>query len=136
MGYIASTRPGDCWINEGLLKVVSDGLKANGIVDWGYDYFIVGDCWSSMTRSVDGTLQANVTTFADGMQSLSNYVQSNNQKFGVTLGAGSKTCQGYPGSLYHEIMDAGQLYNLGAEYLRYESCYGEGISAQERFTKM
>jgi len=54
----------------------------------------------------------------------------------LTLGSGSKTCLGFPGSLDHDYVDAGLLYNWGVEYLRYQNCYPDGVSATQRFTKM
>lgn len=70
------------------------------------------------------------------MPALVDYVKANGQKVGLTLSGGSKTCFGFPGSLDYEYVDAGQLYNWGVEYLRYQNCHPEGVSATQRFTKM
>lgn len=70
------------------------------------------------------------------MPALVSYLKNNGQKVGLTLGGGTKTCFGFPGSLDHEYVDAGQLYNWGVEYLRYQNCYPGLASATQRFTKM
>jgi alpha-galactosidase len=60
-----------------------------------------------MQRDADGSIGWNNETFSEGMPALVNYLNNNKQKVGLTLGGGSKTCFGFPGSLDHEYVDAG-----------------------------
>lgn len=57
-------------------------------------------------------------------------------KFGLLMGSGDKTCQGYTGSLNHEHSDADQVSRWGVEFLRYDSCYAGTHSAVSRYTAM
>ena len=48
---------------------------------------------------------------------------------------------GYPGSLGHETEDAAFWASLGADYLKYDNCYNEGLSgtpklSQDRYAAM
>lgn len=70
------------------------------------------------------------------MKDLGDHIHDAGLKFGLSLGSGSKTCNGYPGSLGNEMTDAGSIWNWGVDYLRYGNCYAEGVSAKDRFTSM
>jgi len=74
--------------------------------------------------------------FPLGMKDMADHVHNAGLKFGLTLGSGSKTCQGYFGSLKNELVDAGSLWSWGVDYLRYSNCFGEGIPAKDRYTSM
>jgi len=70
------------------------------------------------------------------MKDMGNHIHNAGLKFGLTLGSGSKTCLGYPGSLGNERNDAGSLWQWGVDFLRYGSCYAEGVPAKDRYTTM
>ena len=79
---------------------------------------------------------ANPTTFPDGMQDVANYVHTQGFKFGIYSSAGTKTCQGLPGSLGYEKMDAATYAEWGVDYLKYDNCYNQGVAAKTRYTDM
>ena len=70
------------------------------------------------------------------MKDMADHVHNAGLKFGLTLGSGIKTCQGYFGSLKSELIDAGSLWSWGVDYLRYGNCFAEGIPAKDRYTSM
>jgi alpha-galactosidase len=48
-----------------------------------------------------------------------------------------ETCQGFPGSIGHEKIDAQTFADWGIDYLKYDTCGDHrGKSARERYTKM
>jgi len=70
------------------------------------------------------------------MKDLSNAVHDAGFKFGIYSSAGSKTCAGFPGSLGYEVKDAAQYAAWGVDYLKYDNCYNEGVSAKTRYGSM
>jgi alpha-galactosidase len=53
-------------------------------------------------------LEADKLRFPDGFKNVSDYVHSLGLKVGIYSSAGTKTCQGLPGSLGYEEEDAKQ----------------------------
>ena len=70
------------------------------------------------------------------MQALSNYVHSLGLKFGLYSCAGSKTCQGRPGSLGFEEIDANTYAKWNVDFLKYDNCYSDGTSSKVRYPVM
>jgi len=70
------------------------------------------------------------------MKDMADHVHRAGIKFGLTLGSGTKTCRGYPGSLGSELTDAGSLWDWGVDYLRYGHCYGGNVPASDRYFAM
>jgi alpha-galactosidase len=74
--------------------------------------------------------------FKDGMKSVGDYIHSKGLKFGIYSSAGTMTCQGLPGGWGYEMKDAKNYSDWGVDYLKYDNCYNQGISAIERYTAM
>jgi len=70
------------------------------------------------------------------MKDMGDHIHNAGLKFGLYLGSGTKTCFGFPGSLGKERNDAGSLWQWGVDFLRYGSCYAEGVPALDRYTAM
>ncbi len=43
-------------INEQLIFDTADAMVNEGLLDSGYEYLVIDDCWQSKTRDVDGKL--------------------------------------------------------------------------------
>ncbi len=87
-------------------------------------------------RTRDGIYQADPDKFPSGMKDLGDYVHSKGLKFGIYTSAGTKTCQGLPGSLGMEFTDASTFADWGVDFLKYDNCYNEKIPGIDRYTKM
>jgi hypothetical protein len=95
------------------------GLKAAG-----YQYTNLDDGWSALTRTPDGYLQANSTTFPDGMKALADYVHMYGLKLGLYGDSGMMTCEFRPGSWGYEKRDALTLASWEVDYWKYDNCGG------------
>jgi len=76
-----------------------------GLVDLGYKYMNLDDCWMQADRASDGHIQIS-ENFPSGMKNLGDYLHSNGLKFGVYSSAGEMTCEHKAGSLGYETLDA------------------------------
>jgi alpha-galactosidase len=57
-------------------------------------------------------------------------------KLGIYEDAGTNTCQGLPGSLDHEVIDAQTFASWGVDYLKYDNCNNQNRPDFDRYQAM
>ena len=114
-------------INEKLIFETADKMVEEGLLEAGYDYLVIDDCWSLRERDQNGKLVADPEKFPHGMKAVADYVHSKGLKFGMYSCAGNLTCAGYPGSFEHEFTDAETFAEWGVDFLKYDYCYHSNI---------
>lgn len=114
-------------INEQLIRDTADIMVEKGLLDLGYEYLVIDDCWSLKERDENGRLVADPEKFPNGMKAVADYVHSKGLKFGMYSCVGNLTCAGYPGSFEHEFVDAATFAEWGIDFLKYDSCYHSDI---------
>ena len=116
----------NCWGRYVTKEKVISSARAMincGLVDYGYSYVNIDDCWEAESRNPDGTIDSN-EKFPD-MKGLGEWLHSNGLKFGIYSSPGVATCAGFLGSLDHEEQDACTYNEWGVDYLKYDWCgYG------------
>ncbi|QRV17475.1 alpha-galactosidase (plasmid) [Haloterrigena salifodinae] len=126
-----------CDIDEELIKDAADAMVESGMMEAGYEYVCIDDCWMAPERDANGKLQPDPETFPNGISALTDYVHDKGLKFGIYESAGTTTCQGLPGSLGYEETDAQTFADWGVDLLKYDNCGDHyGLSAVERYTRM
>jgi alpha-galactosidase len=80
--------------------------------------------------------QADPTKFPSGMKEIGVHIHQNGFLYGIYTSAGTKTCQGLPGSLGSEDRDAQTFADWGVDFLKYDNCYNENIPSIDRYPKM
>lgn len=123
-------------INEQMVKEMADALVSTGLRDAGYNHILLDDGWMEMERDAQGNLVPHRKKFPNGIKVVADYVHSKGLKFGYTIGAGSKTCAGYPGSRGHEYQDALKYAEWGVDYLKYDWCSTGKLNAEEAYITM
>ncbi len=124
-----------CNVSEDLLKSMADGMVASGMMDAGYQYVVIDDCWQ-VSRDADGNIVPDAQRFPSGMKALGDYIHSKGLKFGIYSDAGEKTCAGRPGSMGHEYQDALMYAKWGVDYLKYDWCHTGKRNAEEAYSTM
>lgn len=114
-------------IDESLIKEIADAMKKTGLLDAGYQYINLDDCWQSSLRTADGKLQGDLTRFPRGIKPLIDDLNKDGFKVGLYTSNGTLTCEDLPASLYHEKEDADTLAEWGVEYFKYDFCHNEVI---------
>ena len=122
-------------INEKLIRETADAMVNEGLLDAGYIYLNMDDCWHG-ERNADGFITENREKFPSGLKAVSDYVHSKGLLFGIYSDAGRKTCGGYPGSFGHEYQDAIQYARWGVDYLKYDWCETEDINPRAAYPLM
>eukprot|EP01031_Cornospumella_fuschlensis_P033813 gene33813-40913_t len=125
-----------CNISESLIKETAEALISTGLVDLGYNYVNLDDCWQAAERDANGRVQEDSTRFPSGLKALGEYLHSKGLKFGIYSSAGFKTCQAFPASLGLEANDVSSYEEWGVDYLKYDNCYEDGARPVNRFSPM
>jgi alpha-galactosidase len=121
-----------CNVNEHLIRNTADAMVASGMRDVGYQYVVIDDCWQ-VSRDAQGAIVADPQRFPSGMAALADYIHARGLKFGLYTDAGSRTCQGRPGSLGHEWQDAFTYAAWGVDYVKVDWCYNDGLDAATQY---
>jgi len=124
-----------CNVDENLIKEMADAMVASGMKDAGYEFIVIDDCWQ-VDRDSQGNILADPKRFPSGMKALADYVHSKGLKFGLYSDAGTKTCQGRPGSRGYEYQDARTYAEWGVDYLKYDWCNHGTQSAVDSYRIM
>lgn len=114
-------------INENLIKETADAMKKSGLLEAGYCYVNLDDCWQSSMRDANGRLQGDLKTFPSGIKSLVKELNKKGFKAGIYSSNGTLTCEDLPASLYNERIDAETFAEWGIEYFKYDFCHNEKI---------
>lgn len=124
-----------CDIDEKLIRETADIMVKSGMRDAGYTYINLDDCWHG-ERDENGFIQAHPERFPSGMKALADYVHSKGLKIGIYSDAGDETCAGKPGSNGYEYQDAKRYAEWGIDYLKYDWCKTENLSAPGAYRTM
>lgn len=122
-------------INEQLIRETADVMVEKGLLDAGYIYLNIDDCWHG-ERDERGFIHENKEKFPAGMKSLADYVHSKGLRFGIYSDAGVQTCGCFPGSLGHEYQDAYTYASWGVDYLKYDWCFTTDINPKGAYRLM
>ncbi len=114
-------------IDENLIMDMAQAMKKTGLLDAGYKYVNLDDCWQSSMRTADGKLRGDLTRFPRGMKPLIEDLNDLGFKVGLYTSNGTLTCEDLPASLYNEKIDADTLAEWGVEYFKYDFCHNEAI---------
>lgn len=110
-------------INEKLILETAQAMKDNGLIEAGYKYINLDDCWQSSMRSENGELVGDYETFPNGIPALAKKVNALGLKLGAYTSDGTLTCEDLPASLGRENIDAYTLAKWGVEYFKYDYCH-------------
>ena len=115
-------------INEKLILDTAKAMKDNGLIEAGYKYINLDDCWQSSLRDENGELVGDYETFPSGIANLAKQVNAMGLKLGAYTSNGTLTCEDLPASLGREQYDAYTLAKWGVEYFKYDYCHHIPIS--------
>lgn len=98
-------------ISEELIRQTADSLVSTGLLDCGYEYLVIDDCWAEKERDPEGRLVPDKRKFPNGMKAVADYVHGKGLKFGMYSCAGMLTCCRVSLQFEHEFVDAGPSPN-------------------------
>ncbi len=110
-------------ITEDLIYETAKAMKASGLLDAGYNYINIDDCWQSALRDENGRLQSDPVSFPSGIKALVKKINDLGLKVGIYSSNGTLTCEDMPASLGNEMLDARTFAEWGVEYFKYDFCH-------------
>ncbi len=117
-------------ISEEKILQTASAMKKCGLLDAGYNFVNIDDCWHSSMRDKDGRLQGDLATFPRGIKPLVDDLNSMGFKVGIYSSNGTLTCEDLPASLGNERIDAETFAEWGIEYFKYDFCHNKPISTK------
>lgn len=115
-------------INEDNMKQCMDAIVAEGLLDAGYEYFIIDGGWRDTKLGPNGELIPNPEKFPNGIKPLADYAHSLGLKFGLHTVPGTHDCGGDPvGGFGHEEVQIQQFVDWGVDFIKLDKCkYADG----------
>ena len=95
-----------CNISEKVIQENAVLLVETGLAAKGYKYLNIDDCWQVSRDMNTHKIIADKEKFPSGMANLAGVAHELGLKFGLYSDAGTRTCQGRPGSYGYEEVDA------------------------------
>ncbi len=117
-------------ITEEKILQIAEAMKKSGLLDAGYNFVNLDDCWHSSMRDKDGKLQGDLATFPRGIKPLVEDLNKMGFKAGIYSSNGTLTCEDLPASLGHERIDAETFAEWGIEYFKYDFCHNKPITSK------
>jgi len=118
-------------VSDKIMRDAADAMVKTGMIDHGYMYINIDDCWAVVPGSRDSVLGGNPRT-AEGriipnkrfpdMKRLTDYIHAIGLKAGIYISPGPTTCAGNAGSFQNEEQDVKQFVEWGYDFLKYDWC--------------
>ncbi len=124
----------NCWaqaVNDEKVRAAADAMVAQGLINHGWTYVNIDDCWENKPGSKDPLLSGplrddqgfiNTNKKFPDMKALADYVHDKGLRIGIYSSPGPTTCGGYTGSGDHEEQDAQRWAEWGFDYIKYDWC--------------
>jgi alpha-galactosidase len=118
-------------VDDAKVRSAADAMVQSGLINHGWTYINIDDCWEIKPGSKDPMLQGKprdengmiITNkkFPD-MKALCDYIHGKGLKAGIYSSPGPLTCAGFTGSYKYEEKDAERYAQWGFDYLKYDWC--------------
>jgi alpha-galactosidase len=125
-----------CHVTERGVLANAHALVDSGLAARGYRFVNVDGCWEARTRTRDGYLRGNPSTFPSGMAALGRSLHAMGLKFGIYTSAGRTICLHHrPGSYGHYRRDFRTFAKWKVDYVKVDWCSEppKGVTQQQTY---
>lgn len=99
-------------------------LERSGMLELGYDWYLLDDCWADHERDENDRLQPDAKRFPNGMPALVEYAHEHGVKLGLYTCIGTQTCKkNRPGSYGHYDIDAQTFAEWNVDMVKSDNCH-------------
>ncbi len=118
-------------VTDKIMREAADAMVSSGMMDHGYMYVNIDDCWAVKPSSKDSTLIGephdkdgliNSNKRFPDMKALTDYIHSKGLKAGIYTSPGPFTCAGHVGAFKFEEKDITRFVEWGYDFLKYDWC--------------
>lgn len=127
-------------VTDKIMREAADAMVSSGMIDHGYMYVNIDDCWSAKPGSKDSTLNVDPVDqngminsnkrFPD-MKSLTAYIHSKGLKAGIYTSPGRLTCAGHTAIYGNEEKGVARFVEWGYDFLKYDWCSYDNIGNKD-----
>ncbi|HOW86244.1 MAG TPA: putative Ig domain-containing protein [Candidatus Aminicenantes bacterium] len=122
-------------VSDAIMRAAADAMVSSGLIDHGYQYVNIDDCWSVRPDAADpgrrgeprdarGLINSN--SYFPDMKDMTGYIHARGLKAGIYTSPGPRTCAGYTAAAGHEELDVRRFVEWGFDFLKYDWCsYGD-----------
>lgn len=121
-------------VTDRIMREAAEAMVSSGMINHGYSYVNIDDCWSVKPSSGDSTLtgpprdkngKINSNRRFPDMKALTDFIHSKGLKAGIYTSPGPLTCAGHVGAYKFEEQDIARYVEWGYDFLKYDWCsYG------------
>lgn len=110
-------------IDEETMRQCMDAIVDEGLLDAGYEYFVIDGGWRDTKLGPNGELLPHPEKFPHGIKVLADYAHSLGLKFGLHTVPGTHDCGGDPvGGYGHEEVQVKQFVDWGVDFIKLDKC--------------
>lgn len=118
-------------VTDKIMREAADAMVNNGMINHGYSYVNIDDCWAIKPSSKDSTLtgeardsrgMVNSNKRFPDMKALTDYIHSKGLRAGIYTSPGPLTCAGHVGAYKFEEQDIARFAEWGYDFLKYDWC--------------
>ncbi|MBA4318675.1 MAG: hypothetical protein C0412_09760 [Flavobacterium sp.] len=124
-------------VTDKIMRNAADAMAASGMINYGYMYINIDDCWmvkpdskdkelAGQPRNAEGKINSN-SRFPD-MKALTDYIHSKGLKAGIYTSPGKQTCAGFTAAYQFEELDVLRFAEWGFDFLKYDWCSYDDIA--------
>jgi alpha-galactosidase len=128
-------------VTDAIMRQAADAMVSSGMIDHGYQYVNIDDCWSVRPEADDPTLRGeprdargmiNPNGRFPDMKAMTDYIHAKGLKAGIYTSPGPTTCAGYTAAWQHEEQDVARFVEWGFDFLKYDWCSYGSIAKDEK----
>lgn len=127
-------------VTDKIIRDAADAMVSSGMINHGYMYVNIDDCWSVNPKATDSTLlgeprdgngMINANKRFPDMKALTDYIHSKGLKAGIYSSPGSFTCAGHISAYGYEKQDIERYVEWGYDFLKYDWCSYSSIGRRD-----
>jgi alpha-galactosidase len=127
------------------MRDAADAMVSSGMINHGYMYVNIDDCWSVRPGSKDPALggeprdalgKVNSNQRFPDMKAPTDYIHSKGLKAGIYTSPGPTTCAGHIGAYQHEELDVRRFVEWGFDFLKYDWCSYDRIAKDKSLVEL
>jgi alpha-galactosidase len=127
-------------VTDKIMRDAADAMVNSGMMDHGYMYVNIDDCWSAKPGATDSTLiveshdkngMINSNKKFPDMKALADYIHLKGLKAGIYTSPGPFTCAGHVGAYGNEEKDIARFVEWGYDFLKYDWCSYSNIGRRD-----
>jgi alpha-galactosidase len=132
-------------VTDAIMRAAADAMVSSGMIDHGYQYVNIDDCWAVRPDAKDPSLlgeardargMVNSNGRFPDMKALTDYIHDKGLKAGIYTSPGPYTCAGHVGAWRHEKLDADRFVEWGFDFLKYDWCSYSSVAKDKSLEEL